>query len=240
MSAPLKNFLLIDIETASGNRNLEELSPQMKTLWEKKAGFIRNTEEKSPDELYEDRSAIYAEFGKVIVIGIGFYHEVDGELSLRVKSLVAESEHELLMRFKEFIEARFDQEELRLCAHNGKEFDFPYLCRRMLVNGISIPWVLNLSGKKTWEINHIDTLELWKFGDWKNFTSLELLCEIMDIPSSKNELDGSMVTKTYYEEKDGLKKIAEYCQNDVIATAQLYLKLKSLPLIPPERITIAQ
>lgn len=233
-----QDFLVIDIETVSGNENAEDLSPQLKKHWERKAGFIKNPDEKTLDELYYDRAAIYAEFGKVIVIGMAIYHERKGKPAMRVKSLASHDEKELLIRFKNFIEGKFDQDNLKLCAHNGKEFDFPYLCRRMLVNDIKIPWSLNMAGKKPWEVNHIDTMELWKFGDWKSFTSLDLLTTIFEIPSSKEDMDGSMVTKTYYEEKGGLKKIEEYCRRDVIATAQLYLRLNNLPLIEEKQINI--
>lgn len=233
-----QDFLIIDIETVSGNEDIHELSPELKKHWERKAGFIRNPEEKSPEELYEDRAAIYAEFGKIIVIGMGFFHELKGKPALRVKSIASNDEHALLSEFKNFIESKFDQDNLKLCAHNGKEFDFPYLCRRMLINDIKIPWSLNMTGKKPWEVHHIDTMELWKFGDWKSFTSLDLLTTIFAIPSSKKELDGSMVTKTYYGEKDGLIKIEEYCRKDVIATAQLYLRLNNLPLIESDQINI--
>ncbi|GAB4237343.1 MAG: 3'-5' exonuclease [Ekhidna sp.] len=233
-----QDFLIIDIETVSGNANVASLDPKLKQHWDRKASFIRNPEDKSADELYQDRAAIYAEFGKIIVIGMAFYHEQRGKPALRVRSMASNNEKELLSDFKNLIEAKFDQENLKLCAHNGKEFDFPYLCRRMLINDIKIPWSLNMSGKKPWEVNHLDTMELWKFGDWKSFTSLDLLTTIFDIPSSKQEMDGSMVTKTYYEEKDGLKKIEEYCRKDVIATAQLYLRLNNLPLIDPDQINI--
>lgn len=231
-----QEFLVIDIETVSGNGNAGEISPQLKKHWEKKAGFIKNPDEKTPEELYSDRAAIYAEFGKVIVIGMAIYHEWKGKPAMRVKSLASDNEKDLLTEFKNFIEGKFDQDNLKLCAHNGKEFDFPYLCRRMLVNDIKIPWSLNMAGKKPWEVNHIDTMELWKFGDWKSFTSLDLLTTIFEIPSSKQDMNGSMVTKTYYEEKDGLKKIEEYCRRDVIATAQLYLRLNNLPLIEENQI----
>jgi len=233
-----QEFLVIDIETVSGNENIEQLSPQLKKHWERKAGFIRNEEEKPIDELYQDRAAIYAEFGKIIVIGMAIYHEWKGKPALRVKSLGSHDEKALLSEFKNFIESKFDQDNLKLCAHNGKEFDFPYLCRRMLINDIKIPWSLNMSGKKPWEVNHIDTMELWKFGDWKSFTSLDLLTTIFEIPSSKKEMDGSMVSRTYYEEEDGLQKIEQYCKRDVIATAQLYLRLNNLPLIEERQIQL--
>lgn len=233
-----QDFLIIDIETVSGNENIENLSPEMRKHWERKAGFIRNSEEKPPEKLYIDRAAIYPEFGKIIVIGMAIYHENKGELALRVKALSNDNEKDLLIEFKNFIEGKFDQDNLRLCAHNGKEFDFPYLCRRMLINDVKIPWSLNMSGKKPWEVNHLDTMELWKFGDWKSFTSLDLLTTIFEIPSSKKDIDGSMVTKTYYEDNNGLKRIEEYCKRDVVATAQLYLRLNNLPLIAPDQIKI--
>ncbi|MEM9894829.1 MAG: 3'-5' exonuclease [Bacteroidota bacterium] len=238
MKHHLKDFLIIDIETASGNEDLENLSPALQKHWDKKSAFIKNSEEKSASELYHERAAIYAEFGKVIVIAIGFYHKKNEHTCLRVRSLASHDEEQLLSDFKDFIETHFDQDNLRLCAHNGKEFDFPYLCRRMLVNGIKIPWALNLSGKKPWEVNHVDTMELWKFGDWKNFTSLELLTTLFDIPSSKTDMDGSMVSKTYYQEEDGLEKIASYCRRDVVATAQLYLRLHNLPIVAEDNIQI--
>ena len=233
-----QELLVIDIETISGSENVENLSPELKKHWERKAEFIRNPDERSPAELYTDRAAIYAEFGKIIVIGVAIYHEYKGKPALRVKSFESHDEKALLETFKNFIESKFDQDHLKLCAHNGKEFDFPYLCRRMLVNDLKIPWSLNNAGKKPWEINHIDTMELWKFGDWKSFTSLDLLTNIFNIPSSKEGMDGSMVTKTYYEAPDGLQKIAEYCRKDVIATAQLYLRLQNLPLIEEGQIQI--
>ena len=232
------DFLVIDIETVSGNEDVEQLSPELRKLWDRKASFLRNSEDKTYDELYAERAAIYAEFGKIIVIGMAIFHEVKGKPALRVKSLASNEEKDLLNQFKNFIESKFDQDHLKICAHNGKEFDFPYLCRRMLINDIKIPWSLNMSGKKPWEVNHVDTMELWKFGDWKNFTSLELLTNIFNIPSSKKELDGSMVTKTYYHEEDGLKRIEEYCRRDVVATAQLYLRLNNLPLIQEDQIQI--
>lgn len=234
------DFLIIDIETISGNENIEKLSPELKGHWERKAGFLKNPEDKSTDDLYVDRAAIYAEFGKVIVIGMAFFHELAGKPALRVKSLCSHDEKDLLTDFKNFIEGAFDQDSLKLCAHNGKEFDFPYLCRRMLINDIKIPWSLNMSGKKPWEVNHLDTMELWKFGDWKSFTSLDLLTTIFQIPSSKKDLDGSKVTKTYYEDKEGLKKISDYCKQDVVATAQLYLRLNNLPLIAQDQINIIE
>ncbi|MBC6401085.1 MAG: 3'-5' exonuclease [Ekhidna sp.] len=238
MENHFQDFLIIDIETVSGKENIEEISPQLQQCWEHKAGSIRNPEEKNPKDLYQDRAAIYAEFGKVIVIGLAFFHEVKGKPAMRVKSMASHDEQSLLLAFKNFIDEKFNQHRLKLCAHNGKEFDFPYLCRRMLINDIKIPNILNIANKKPWEVPHIDTMELWKFGDWKSFTSLDLLTAIFEIPSSKKEMDGSMVTQTYYEEEDGLKKIEEYCRGDVIATAQLYLRLNNLPLIEEQQISI--
>jgi predicted PolB exonuclease-like 3'-5' exonuclease len=234
------NVLVIDIETVSGKSSFEELSPEMQALWAKKAGQLKNPDELTPQELFSDKGAIYAEFGKIVTIAFGIYymHEEHG-LSLRVKAIADDNEGVLLDEFKSLIESKFDQSKLAFCAHNGREFDYPYLGRRMLVNGISLPYALQLHGKKPWEVNHIDTMEMWKFGDWKSYTSLELLTTLFGIPSSKDDIDGSMVNEVYYRE-NGLSRIARYCCNDVIATAQLYLKLSGKDLIPEENIQVLE
>lgn len=238
MDQRLRNILILDIETVALESDFTKISEGLKKHWERKAGFIRNEDELPSEELFEERAGIYAEFGKVIAVAFGFYHEVAGKLTFRVKCLADHDEKTLLTRLKEEVLLKFDQQELKLCAHNGKEFDFPYLCRRMLINDIKLPDVLNTGGKKPWEVNHIDTLEMWKFGDRKSYTSLDLLTTIFDIPSNKTDMDGSMVNEIYYKEKDGLKRIEQYCLGDVIATAQLYLRLNSLPIIAKENITV--
>ncbi len=239
MNKELKDIVVLDIETVSTTRSLGELSQPLQQLWKKKAQFIRNPDDLSEEELYFDRGAIYSEFGKVIVIAIGIFYEIDNkEMGLRVKSFAHDDEKKLLSEFTTFIESKFDPANLKLCTHNGKEFDFPYLCRRMLVNGIKIPSVLDLSGKKPWEVPHIDTMEMWKFGDHKNFTSLDLLANLFGIESSKSHIDGSQVNKIYYSDNDGLSRIAEYCSGDVVTTAQLYLKLKNLTTVEKSNITI--
>ncbi len=235
----LRNILVLDIETVSQVGSFDQLSEELKGLWTRKAQFIRNEEDSTPDELYFMKSGIYAEFGKIIVIGLGIYETfTDGSMGLRVTSFQSDDEAGLLTSFTTFLNEKFDQDELVLCAHNGKEFDFPYLCRRLLINGLPIPATLNLAAKKPWEVQHIDTMELWKFGDRKNFTSLELLTHLFQIPSSKTTITGSQVNDVYYHEKEGLEKIAEYCRGDIVATAQLYLKLNNLPIVDPEKITI--
>lgn len=239
MDYRLKNLLILDIETVAQAANYNDISEGLQKHWEHKASFIRNEDEFSPEELFSQRAGIYSEFGKVIVVAVGVFHELkDGELALRVKAFFDHNEKQLLTTVKTFLETKFDPETLKLCGHNGKEFDFPYLSRRMLLNGLTLPYVLDNSGKKPWEVNFLDTLEMWKFGDRKNFTSLDLLTTIFDIPSSKSDIDGSKVNHVYYNEENGLERIAKYCQGDVIATAQLYLKMKSLPLVQPNNITL--
>jgi DNA polymerase elongation subunit (family B) len=239
MDQRLRDILVIDIETATQQRNLGELSPALQDHWMHKSQFIRNDEELTPEEQFFQRGGIYAEFGKVIVISVGVFHKhEEGGLALRVKSFANHHEYELLKEFKTFLIEKFDPETMRLCAHNGKEFDYPYLCRRMLVNDLAIPEVLNLTGRKPWEVQHVDTMELWKFGDRKNFTSLNLLTSLFGIPSSKSDIDGSKVNHVYYGEDNGLERIASYCAGDVVATAQLYLRLNNWPMIPESHITI--
>ncbi len=238
MENELSNLLFIDIETVSNEKDYDQLTDRLKAQWDRKAGFLRNEDQLSPEQLFFGRAAIYAEFGKVIVIALGFFYFKEGEpMSMRVKSYFSHNEKELLSNFKEVLEKKFDQKNAILCGHNGKEFDFPYLCRRMLVNQVKLPLILDVASKKPWEVNYLDTMEMWKFGDRKNFTSLDLLTAIFDVPSSKSDIDGSMVNKVYYEE-DGLQRIADYCCNDVIATAQLYLRMKCMPIIPKELIQI--
>lgn len=231
-----RNILFIDIETVACTDTYASLDDRMKVQWARKANFFRQrTEDQTDEDLFHERAGIYAEFGKIIVIAMGKFAENEkGERMLKTKHFASHDEASILQEFKTTLE-KMDQGQLKLCAHNGKEFDFPYLSRRMLVQGMPLPSVLNLSGKKSWDIPHLDTLELWKFGDYKHYTSLDLLAAIFNIPTSKGELDGSKVNHVYYHEKD-LKRIADYCVGDVVAVAQLFLKLKGLNLISRENI----
>jgi DNA polymerase elongation subunit (family B) len=234
----LKNILFIDIETVSCVSSYQELDDALKPLWDKKATIIRKTEQDKPSDLFFERAAIYAEFGKVIVIGLGFitFDEHDAP-TLRVKALQHHDEKTLLQAFKSILETGFQQDGLKLCAHNGKEFDFPYLCRRMLVHGIPLPRALDIAGKKPWEVAHLDTMELWKFGDRKSFTSLDLLAALFGISSSKELMEGSEVNHYYYTENN-LDKIAAYCLQDVVVTAQIFLKMHYWAPIQPASIVV--
>jgi len=229
----LTKVFVIDIETVPQFQKFEELPLPIQELWEHKTRLARN-ETQTAAEFY-DRAGIWAEFGKIICISVGFFHLIDGQQHFRVSSYFSDSEAELLQNFNQLLNAQ--PKDLLLCAHNGKEFDFPYLCRRMLINGLTIPAQLQIAGKKPWEINHLDTMELWKFGDYKNYTSLNLLAAIFNIPTPKDDIDGSMVKQVFYEEKN-LQRIVSYCQKDVITTAQILLRFKGLTAIPEENITL--
>lgn len=236
MRPELRDILFLDIETVAGTYEYGALNERLKTQWSRKAGFFRREESQTDEDLYHDRAGIYAEFGKIICVAVGKYTENEnGELVLKTKAYYGDDEKTLLTEFKSMLE-KMDPTTLKLCAHNGKEFDFPYLCRRMLINCIPLPSVLNLAGKKSWEIPHVDTMEMWKFGDYKHFTSLDLLATIFEVPSSKSDIDGSRVNHVYHVEKD-LPKIKDYCLRDVVVLAQLFLKLKCIPL---ERELIVQ
>ena len=235
MNRLLKNLIFIDIETVSGTKEYGLLSPRLQEAWKKKSNILV-PENSDYDSTYFDKAAIYAEFGKIIVIGIGFFHENENkELVLRVKSIASENEQQLLEDFCQLIKKGFVPANVSLCAHNGKEFDFPYLCRRMLINNIVLPEYLAISGKKPWEIRHYDTMEMWKFGDRKSYTSLELLAATFDLKTSKETIDGSKVNSTYYNENK-LDLISDYCQKDVAVLAQLFLKMNSIELPTPENI----
>jgi len=234
----LSNILFLDIETASGSADYQSMDQRLRHHWDRKSSFLKNPEELTPDEMYFDRAGIFAEFGKILTIAVGYLTlSPQGFWALRVKAFANDQEQVLLTEFKDLIESKFDQSVLKLCAHNGREFDFPYICRRMLIQGITLPDILNVSDKKPWDIPFIDTMDLWKFGDRKNFTSLDLLATLFNIETSKDDIDGSMVNEVYYH-KQGLNRIAEYCKKDIVVTAQLFMKLKSLPPIEESNILI--
>lgn len=233
----LKDILFIDIETVSAAGSYDQLNERLKTLWSRKASFLKKDETTTEEELYFRRAGIYAEFGKVVTIGMGFFQQEESGLTFRVKALYDNDEKALLEKFSSVL-ARMKSDNLRLCAHNGREFDFPYLSRRMLINGLNLPSVLDLSGKKPWEVNHLDTMDMWKFGDWKHYTSLDLLAAIFDIDSSKSDMTGGDVNEVFYADGD-LEKIASYCIKDVIVTAQVYLKLKNIATEQLEIVTTA-
>lgn len=238
MIPELRDLLFLDIETVASTSDFTSLDERLKVQWSRKANFFKREAGQSDEDLYHERAGIYAEFGKVICIAVGKFIDLEsGELGLKTKVYSGHDEKELLTQFKIMVE-KMDPELLRLCAHNGKEFDFPYLCRRMLINSVQLPVALSLSGKRAWEVQHLDTMELWKFGDYKHYTSLDLLAAIFDIPSSKNNIDGSMVNQVYHHD-NGLEKISEYCRGDVVVLAQLFLRLKGLPLIANTNIVIA-
>ncbi|PZR40316.1 MAG: 3'-5' exonuclease [Azospira oryzae] len=234
MNAELRDILFLDIETIGCTDNYTTLSERLKIQWARKAGFLRREESQTDEELFYNRSGIYAEFARIVVIAVGKYTENEkGEMGLKIKYFADHDEKKLLLEFKTMLD-KMDG-NTRLCAHNGKEFDFPFLCRRMLINAVVPPALLNQSGRKPWEVTHLDTMDMWKFGDYKHYTSLDLLAAIFDIPSSKGVMDGSQVSEVYYKEKN-LTKIAEYCLGDVIAIAQLYLRYKCMNLIDEKNI----
>lgn len=231
----LHDLLVLDIETVSQKSSFQELDENWQELWTKKVGALNNPEINA-SALYE-RASIYAEFGKIVCIGLGIFNTVDNQLQLRVKAISGHDEKKLLMEFADLLNTRFNKDNHALVAHNGKEFDFPYICRRMVINGIQIPKILDLAGKKPWEVKHIDTMELWKFGDYKNYTSLNLLARCFGIPSPKDDIDGSMVGHTYWQLND-IDRIDTYCKKDIVTTAQVLLKYKLHDLLKEEQIII--
>ena len=126
-----------------------------------------------------------------------------------------------------------------LCAHNGKEFDFPFLARRILVNELPLPAILDSAGKKPWETQYLDTMELWKFGDYKHYTSLELLAALFGIPTPKDDINGADIHRVYWEDHD-LERIRIYCQKDVLTIARLFLKFQQQPGIEDEDVVYVE
>lgn len=228
----LHNILFLDIETVPEEADYANLTEEKKELYEVKTKYQRG-EQFTAEEFYE-RAGIWAEFGKIICISVGYFTFKGDIRHFRVTSFFGE-EIKILKDFSNLLNNHFNQPQHLLCGHNAKEFDIPYIARRMIINQIAIPDKLNLFGKKPWEVAHLDTLELWKFGDYKHFTSLKLLTNILNIPSPKDDIDGSEVAHTYYVEKD-IDRIIRYCEKDTIAVAQIFLRLKREDLLIEDEI----
>lgn len=234
---PVNSILFLDIETVPRFADYQQLPDEWKQLWNTKAGYlIRNKEEETPETIYP-RAGIYAEFGKIICISCGIIQGSGDQKKILLKSFAGDNESILLHEFAEMLKKWSAGEQRYLCAHNGKEFDFPYLCRRMIINNIPIPSLLNTAGKKPWEVSHLDTMELWKFGDFKSYTSLHLMALSLGIDTPKDDIDGSMVWEVYWKENN-LGRIINYCQKDVITVTQILLRMMGEPLIRPENIEI--
>ena len=231
------NILFLDIETVPQHPSFDLVPNDWKELWTKKAeALLRNRELETVESIYS-RAGIYAEFGKIICISCGVIMGSGENKRIVIKSFYGEEEKVILQDFSEMLRKWAVDPNKFLCAHNGKEFDFPYCCRRMIINGIPIPSILNTAGKKPWEVTHIDTMELWKFGDFKSYTSLNLLAHSLGIPTPKDDIDGSMVGDVYWKEKN-LERIATYCQKDVVTAAQVYLRIIGESLIKAENIEL--
>lgn len=214
--------LFLDIETVAVAENWEDISPELQELWSHKTEYRREKEQISPNEFFETNAGIWAEFGKVVCISVGYITKHD---KIRIKSFYGHDERKILEDFVDLLNNHFFSSQSLLCAHNGKEFDFPFLARRMLILQIELPNLLNLFGKKPWEVPHLDTMELWKFGDYKHFTSLALLANILGIDNPKDYIDGSKVAEVYYKEKN-LDRIKNYCEKDVLTVAQIFRKMR--------------
>jgi len=228
----IRNILFLDIETVPQFSTYSQVPERLQKLWDIKASRIKQNEEDTAENLYQ-RAGIYSEFGKIICVSIGFFSNSE----FRIKSFFDDDEKKLLIEFSEMLNKHYCKKDHLLCAHNGKEFDFPYLARRIIINELPLPNILDSAGKKPWEISHLDTMELWKFGDYKNYTSLALLSAVFNIPTPKDDINGSDVARVYWEEKN-LKRIAIYCQKDVLTIAQIFLKYQGKPLIKNENIVI--
>jgi uncharacterized protein YprB with RNaseH-like and TPR domain len=234
---PLHNILFLDIETVPQFPDYSSVPESWRSLWDtKSAGLLKHHEGQNNETIYP-RAGIYAEFGKIICISCGVLQGNGDQRKIVLKSFSGDDEKTVLQQFNEMVGKWSVGEAKYLCAHNGKEFDFPYLCRRMIINGLSIPPALNMAGKKPWEVNHLDTMELWKFGDFKNYTSLNLLAHALGIPTPKDDIDGSMVWEVYWKEKN-LPRIVAYCQKDVITLAQILLRMNGEELIREENVEI--
>ena len=236
-SLNLEKILFLDVETVPQEWGYTNLSDTTKMLWEAKTAYLQK-EGDSAEEVYK-KAGIYAEFGKIVCISVGVLVKEEPVMKFRLRSFFGKNEKKLLEDFAELLTTHFNTDAHLLCAHNGKEFDFPYIARRMLIMGVRLPKILNIAGKKPWEISHVDTMELWKFGDWKHYTSLNLLANIFNIPTPKDDIQGSDVGRVFWEEDD-LERIVTYCQKDTLTVAQLLLSYRNEPIILPENVQIIE
>ncbi len=243
-SFELSNILFIDVETVPAAPSYDELDDALQELWAYKVRSLRRQLD-LPEEIiagdFEQRAGIYAEFGKIVCISVGILRQVNGELRLRLKSFFGDDEAILLQEFSALLEQKFqDPTRFALCGHNIREFDVPYLCRRLLVHQLPLPRLLDIAGMKPWETKHLlDTMEMWKFGDVKSFTSLRLLAAVFGFPSPKDDIDGSDVSTIYWQDRD-LERIATYCEKDVVATVQLFLRFRRQPLLSTDQIEVVR
>jgi uncharacterized protein YprB with RNaseH-like and TPR domain len=231
-----EEILFLDIETVPQNYSYEELNETDKSLWFEKSKFTRERRNMEVDESYQE-AGIYAEFGKIVCISVGYFVKRDEERLLRLTSFFGDDEKQILEDFASLLNRTLNNPFRLLCAHNGKEFDFPYICRRMLIQRVPLPSMLNIAGKKPWEISHLDTMELWKFGDYKHYTSLKLLARVFGIPTPKDDIDGSQVREVYYEEKN-LDRIEVYCRKDVATVANVLLSYLGEPIVSDQDLVM--
>tara|TARA_B100001057_G_scaffold370204_1_gene374028 strand:+ start:55 stop:774 length:720 start_codon:yes stop_codon:yes gene_type:complete len=230
-------ILFLDVETVPVAPTFSELSEEFQLLWAEKTHWQRSKGQ-APDEFYGLKAGLMAEFAKVICVSVGYIYEKNNTSFFRIKSFYGDDEQLLLNKLKTLLDDKFATKSHYLCAHNGKEFDYPFLCRRMIVNGVNLPKILQIAGKKPWEVRHLDTMELWKFGDYKHYTSIKLLAALFEIPTPKDDIDGSKVAKVYWQEQD-LERIRLYCQKDTLTVAQILLKYMGKPMLTEEQIEVA-
>lgn len=232
----IEKILFLDIETVPVVYTFDELDEKTADLYLHKNKYIQERDGLSNDQIYE-KAGVFAEFGKIVCISCGLVQDKSSGKEIRLNSYYGDDEKQLLQDFADLLNSHYNSPNHVLCGHNAKEFDFPYIARRMLINGVNLPEALDIAGKKPWEINHLDTMELWKFGDYKHYTSLSLLCNLFNVPTPKDDISGADVAKVYYEEKD-LERIVAYCHKDVVALIQVFLGFRNQPQVKEENISM--
>lgn len=237
MMDSIYDILFLDIETVPEKESFQMLSDIEKELWEEKTKWQRKDEIKAED--FYKNAAILAEFGKIICIGVGYFKKTSQGRIFRTRAIYSHREKEILEEFSQMLNMHYNTPQKRLCGHNAKEFDFPYICRRLLINNMPIPQILNLSGKKPWQVPHYDTMDMWRFGDYKHYVSIKLLTHILGVPTPKDDIDGGDIAEVYYRENN-LEKIATYCIKDTVALARVFLRFTQQQQLQDKDIVVVE
>jgi len=228
MISDINKLLFLDIETVGIEEDLDSLHitfPHLSKMWgETGYDYCKRrypNEDLYSNEMFIKKAALLPEFGKIVCASVGF---ISPNGQIKLDSFVGD-EKDILGNICELFNS-VDKLGFKICGHNIKNFDLPYIGKKMLVHGITLPKILPTYNDKPWETKVVDTKEVWGFNSYIGLSSLDLICASLDVESPKNgDLKGDLLHQFYYSEKKDINKIKEYCEKDVEATIKLVKKI---------------